>query len=376
MESTRPRPPGVIDATSVPQLARVFEETGPFVSVYLSTDPAIENAGQLSKARWKALRQDLLDGGAPEPAVEAVDALVPDAHREGATLVAVANAAGVQLVRHEPDPPARDVGRVGAVPSLGPVVEWAQEAVPHVVVLANRAGADLAGFTRSDGEVLVSAGSDDGHSPDLRRSAPGGWSQMRHQHRAENIWDERAKEVAEELVALVDYIDARLVVAAGDVRALQLLRENLPDRVDSLVQEVDGSRAADGGLDEMATDAVRLAATVAAEDTVGCLRRLREESGRQGLAVQGVEGTLGALAEARVDVLLLHDDPDDERLAWFGPEANLVASSRERLSDLGVAEPACGRLADVALRAALGTGAGVRMVPDTVPEGLAALLRY
>lgn len=377
MEATRPRPPGVLDAASLPEVAGACAARGPFVTVYLTTEPAVENAGPLAELRWKRLRRDLLEAGAPNEALGAIDPLVPEAHTWGRTLAVVATAGGVQFVHHEAEPPARDVGRMGALPSFGPVLEWEQAAVPHIVVLADRVGADLAALTSAGDERVTSVGPGDGHDPELRRSVPGGWSQRRYQQRAENLWEERAKEVAQELAGLAEEIGARLIVVAGDVRAVQLLEKALPKGVREVVRNVEGSRAADGGLDELAEETVRLAATVAAEDTVACLRRLKEELGREGgLAVEGVEDTLAALAEARVDVLLVHDDPEDDRQAFFGPGANLVATGPSPLVDLAVEKPISARLVDVAIRAALGTSAGVRMVPGVPREGMAALLRY
>lgn len=377
MESTRPRPAGVVDAATVPDVAAVFDASAPFVSVYLPTDPAVDNAGPRNEVRWKGIRQELLEAGAPEAALGAIDQLVPDAHTRGAALVAIANAAGLRLVRHEPEPPRRELARVDPLPRLGPVLEWEQAAVPHVIVLADRVGADLAALTAAGRQILDSVGGADSGEPMVRRSPPGGWSQRRYQQRAENLWEERAGEAAEAVADLVDRIGARLVVAAGDVRATQLLQESLPARINELLEIVDGSRAVDGGLDELAEESVRLASSVAASDTVACLQRLREETGREeGLAVQGVEPTLAALAEARVDTLMVHDDPDDDRTAWYGPEPALVAAHPEPLRELGVEDPARARLVDVALRGALGTGAGVRMVPKVPSDGLAALLRY
>jgi hypothetical protein len=78
--------------------------------------------------------------------------------------------------------------------------------------------------------------------------------------------------------------------------------------------------------------------------------------------------------------LLLHDDPSDERTLWFGPDATLLALRREDLTGLGVTEPESGRLADVLVRAAAGTGADVVVVPaggTAIPnDGVGAILRY
>jgi hypothetical protein len=80
-------------------------------------------------------------------------------------------------------------------------------------------------------------------------------------------------------------------------------------------------------------------------------------------AVEGAAATLAALGRGQVETLLLTGlFLDDERTAWFGPAPTDVAADRDELAGLGVAEPVEGRLVDVAVRAAMGTGAGVRIL--------------
>ncbi len=107
------------------------------------------------------------------------------------------------------------------------------------------------------------------------------------------------------------------------------------------------------------------------------LEKLSEEKGQADQGVVGAKATAAALAMAQVQVLLVHDEPDDSRMAWFGADPTSVALSAEELRDLGVDEPHSGRLVDVFLRSAVGTGAGVRIVPepDRIHEDVAALLR-
>jgi hypothetical protein len=83
---------------------------------------------------------------------------------------------------------------------------------------------------------------------------------------------------------------------------------------------------------------------------------------------------------AAVDVLLVaSDDPEDARTAFFGPDPAVVGATAGDVRALGVDEPVEGRLVDVAMRAALGTGAGVRVVPPGAAGptgGLGAILRW
>lgn len=379
MESSGTTPSGGLRPADLPELARLFDEPGPFVSLYLSTPAAIENAAQRSELVWKNMRRELEEADAPESVLAAVDPLVPDAHLSGETLAVIANTNGVRHVDHVLEPPAADLWRVAPLPSVGPLIEWAQMGAPHLLVLVDRAGADIITVVRFQDADPEAVEDDNPSDPDLRKSKPGGWSQRRYQQRAENQWDRNAKQVADRVVELFDEVGARLVVAAGDERAMQLLREHLPERVLAFLAEVDGGRNADGGKDSLAAEATRMVATAVAEDTVALLEKFKEEKGQGDRAASGVARVLEALAAAQVDVLLLADDPDDRRTAYFGPEPNMVSLDEATVKGMGVDAPQEGRLADVLIRAAWGTGAAVRIVPKNAlrnADGAAAILRF
>jgi len=362
-------------ALSAPDLVDLVLGDGPFLSVYLATEAAIENAAQRSELRWKDLRRDLEGQGVDQGVLAAVDPLVADAHLEGECLVVLANAHGLLHVSHQPEPPVRDVGRWGPLPMIGPLLEWRQSQVPHVVALVDRKGADLFVFHPGGTDEHVQIEGDD---DPIHKAKPGGWSQARYQRRAENTWDANAHEVAEAIVELVDKEQPRLVAVGGDVRAVELLKEALPKRAAELVRDVEGSRTADGSVDAVVDDVTRLVATVVAADTKDLLAKFREERGQADRAADGPTDTLTALSKSQVEVLLVHADPDDTRTAWFGREAIPVAERSTDLTDLAVADAQDGPLVDVALRAALGTGAGIRIIPGAggPTGGIGAILRW
>ena len=372
MERTGVTPPGAVVA---PDLADLVSDAGPFVTVYLTTEANIDNAAQRSEQHWKALRREPADAGAPEEALAAVDPLVADAHLQGQALAAVATSAGLAHAEHSPDPPPRDRGTWAALPALVPILEWRQSQPTHVGVLADRAGADIFLSRHDRPDVHREAG---GADDPLHRAKPGGWSQLRYQHRAENTWEHNADDVAAEITNLFDRSGARLVVVAGDVRAVQLIQQALPERVAERLEVVDGGRSEDGSDDEFGTEVHGRLAGAVATDTVQLLEKFREELGQGDRAADGPEATVAALAMAQVEVLLVHEDPDDDRRAFFGPDPSAVGLKAGDLAALGVDQPAEAPLVDVAVRAALSTGAGIRVVPagQGPTGGLGAILRW
>lgn len=363
----RPRP-----ILAVP--ARVFTAPGPVVTVCLTTEAALPQAAHRTALRWKTLRAELVDGGAPTAALTAIDPLVDGAHTAGEALFAVASRDGLLYSAHLPEPAETDAAHVGPLPRLVPLLAATQALLPHVVVVTDRLGAEL---------IAVLPDAPDEHSEvegeelHVTRSAPGGWSQRRFQQRAENRWEANAREVADAITRLVDSTAPRLVAVSGDVRAVQFLREHLPSRVVELLTEVQGDYRT---LDEALARSRQVAAELAAADTAALLADYRREQHPQGLAVAGLDETLAALHAGRVDTVLLDPTRTTAHTAWFGPDPAQVAGTADGLRAAGVADPQSAPLADIAIRAAAATAASVRIMPagtpETAPSGIAALLRY
>ena len=110
---------------------------------------------------------------------------------------------------------------------------------------------------------------------------------------------------------------------------------------------VAGGRGHDGSVEQVDGEALTIVRTVAAEHEVAALQRFREQRAHD-LAVEGDDETLAALAQSKVDVLLVHDDGGDDRVV------------------------------DAAVRAALTTSAGIFVIPTRAGPrgGLGALLRW
>ncbi|HEV8296649.1 MAG TPA: Vms1/Ankzf1 family peptidyl-tRNA hydrolase [Acidimicrobiales bacterium] len=357
------------------ELVALSEQPGPVLTVYLTTEPAIDNAAHRAEQRWKTMRTDLAEA-APERVLAAVDPFVTDAHLHGACLAVVAGDDGVRHVEHGTEPPARDMASWSSVPRMVPLLSWRQAAPAYVLVLADRTGADIVAVRFEGPDIRVEAG---GATGPITKSAPGGWSQRRYQQRAENTWEHNADDVARRLESLVAGTGARLVLMGGDVRARQLVRESLPREVLGLVEEITGSRTPDGSELVTAVEVARLVATLAARDTTELLRKFREERGQHDRAADGPEATIDALQRSQVEVLLVpHDAYDDAARAWFGPQPTHIGATAQDVRSLGVAEPTEGPRTDVLVRAALGTGAAVRVIPRAAAptRGVGAILRW
>jgi hypothetical protein len=366
-----------IGPNDAPELARLFDHDGPFVTVVLTTEQQLDNAAQRSMQHWRPVRDELDAQGVPASTLNAIEELVPELHHDGPGALIVAAGGRIVHVAALDAPPARDRGTTGALPAIGPLLEWRQRHQAHIVVIADRSGADILAVGPRGEEKIDTAGDNDPGHPHLRKTHPGGWSQRRYEERAENLWEKNAKQVAERVHQIATLIDPNAILVAGDVRALTYLKEELDDRLAPLVREMDGARNADGGDDTIAESARKLLNTVAAADTVALLEKFKEEKGQGDRAADGLAATIDALNAAQVETLLVHDDVSDERPAWFAPEQGLVALDRATLEGYGVTDPRQGRLVDALVRTAFKTGARVRLVPSTVvTDGVGAILRF
>ena len=298
-----------------PDLAELVRRPGPFLSLYLITEADVENAAQRSQTRWKTVRADLDDHGVPSSILDEIEAIVPGAHLEGGCLAVIADAERILHVEHGPARDPDDQANWEPLPRLLPIVRWRQSEPRYVVVLTDRTGADLFAFVRGLPDVIRDEV--EGEHDVIRKTKPGGWSQRRYQQRAEDSWEQNAEQVADRVTRLVDAIRPEFVAVAGDVRAVQLLRDELPDRVRELVHVVDKEIPRKLGSDEPI--------------------------------------------------------PDD-----FGPDPSLIGASPQELKELGVDSPQQGSACEVLVRSALGTGAALRVLDDDagIEDGVGALLRW
>jgi hypothetical protein len=251
---------------------------------------------------------------------------------------------------------------------LAPVIRWRQQEPNVLVVLADRQGADIFALRRSEPDIERTVEGDDAT---ISKVSPGGWSQRRYQERAENTWEENARSVADVVHRLADRVDPRVIAVAGDVRAVTLLQEALRDDLRNRVRVVPGERPWEGAGDAIPDEVESVVAEAVRDDGTAVLERLREELGQQDLAVEGIDATVAALAQARVAVLVVADV--GEARVWAGSDPLQVATNADDLRTLGVDDPREVDAADAVVRAALAGGAGVRLYDTRDPDGPLAL---
>jgi hypothetical protein len=363
-------------------LEPVFTASGPYATVCADVTHTTENADTEVELRVRALAQQLTDQGAPEAVVEAVRSRLLEANEGGdvATLRgrALVVAADGSVVLDQPlvDAPRREVAEYSPAPDLMPILRQLPGRVPHIVVIADRVGADisvasLVGRPEIEDEV-------EGDSFQIRKFQGGGWAHHRYQHNSENKWVHNADNVAERIASLVRRLHPRFVLLAGDVRARQILSDRASDLWSELVVSMDeGGRAAGADREPVDQRAAELVAEHEAREEADAVEKIGSAAAH-GLAVTGTASVVEALRKGQVETLVLADQPDDEKLL-VGSSPLLLGTEQGDMDALGVQEVHSVPTDRALLAAAVASSAGVVVVPRAAMPGdipVAAILRY
>lgn len=309
--------------TNADHLRMLFDREGPFVSYYGPHDAE----GDIG-TRLDALARDASAKGASPAALDAVEArLALPVFGEVGGRAVISAADGTTLTDTAHEGPESDVLFVDSLPYAAPLLEWDQWRVPHLAVTADR-------------DVFEAVSFLPGEAPELR---PIGTT---------------ATDAAESIAQTARTENIELVIVAGQAQAARDLQTRLigvvPTTTELATVEAEGAALADA--------VVRTVADKVARRTVAILQEFRFLA-QHDSAVQGVEATVASLAAGQGHVLLVHDDPSDERRAWFGRGAADIGLSDSQ------ATPHSGRLVDVVIRSGLLQSMQVRIIPSTGPQG-------
>jgi hypothetical protein len=346
------------DTTMVKDL---YAMTEPVLSVYFGlADPARDDLA----LRRRAVMEALARSKAEAAAVKDVGRVLDEVQVGFGSLAVFAGRDGGATALPMPGAQIPDHAAKNAVPHVVPYLRWRQQNPSYVLAMLDRAGADVTVQPAAGGtpQVTTVQGPDD----EIVRNAPGGWSQSRHQNRAEDSWQHnsgRAAEVAGEALAASG---ARLLLVGGDVRAVQYFQDRLPAWVgqDVAIKAIPGSRHPDGSHELRPWEIADVTRAYTEERARQCAGDVNAQSGPDGLGVQGIIPTMHALARGQVHTLLIAPalSVAEPAVAWFGRGPMDISDHRS-----GITSPETpafsGPIVEVMVRAAVMTGADVVILP-------------
>jgi hypothetical protein len=362
-------------------LTPVLTAQGPFVTVHVGAESAVEQAADRYELAWRNVEKRLAELDVAPALREAVLAARGE-HSDGAARLLLASVPEGRVVLSEPvqTRPATDVVEVRPLPSLLPLISDVTARVPHVVVTADRTGADVTAYF--DTETVAKEVTVKGRTLHLKKVQGGGWAHHRYQHRTENQWKENGEDVADTVVQLAEQIGAQLIVAVGDEREVSFVNKALPTQWQGRYVIVPGGRGQGGEdfNDQRVRDAVALHV---AHETLDLLAEFAQERGQTKRACDGLEDVVQALRKAQVQSLLLTTEltgTADGPTLFYAAEPTVLGLTADEVTGLGAQQAHEGPAVDVLVRAAVATGAQVHLVPHeptTAPNGgVGAVLRY
>lgn len=361
--------------------ADLYRKPGPWVTVYTDASTGTVDSLHADDVRPENIATALTAAGASKEDRKAVaEALrksakgMPD---PVARLILVCNGT-VELDEFLPGPTVMpEITTVDHVPDLCPLVWHRPDDFAYVVAEVGRDGGEIH-LRRANGLYDDETTHVEGDTENLKKVPSGGWAQGRYQHRTENIWKTNAADIAGEIDRIVRSCRARLLIVAGDIRARNLVAEQVSEQSKAILTVVESHSRTEGADKEAYALEIdkRVAECIASRQTQ-LLERLNNQKGRQNPeSAEGVGAVVNALQQAQVDTLLLDSAGlDGHRLLALGAEpwTALVDGETAGASVLGEV-PAPSSL----LRAAVLTDAEVALFPSGALETgpIAALLRW
>jgi hypothetical protein len=173
-------------------LGPVTDHPGPCATVCADVTHTSENADTELDLRVRALADRLTEQGAPAPVVEAVRSRLLEGNEGGEAgtfrgrAVIVGPEGEVLFDSPLADAPRTETAEWSPLPDVVTVLRALPGRVPHVVIVADRVGADitvatapgLPSFEKSvEGDTFL-----------MRKVQGGGWAHHRYQHTADNVW--------------------------------------------------------------------------------------------------------------------------------------------------------------------------------------------
>jgi hypothetical protein len=365
------------EAMHADRFRSLAESKGPYASVYYDDSHDTEDAAAQRDLKWRAIRDELDQQGAPAELIDTLAQAIMDTHpavgRSGRGVIAGAD--GILLNEHLIRPIETPVVRFSTLPYLVPLIEHGDQHATYVVVAVDHAGGDVTLHRNGREQVqTVDGGGHPVHKADSAETPGYGDPQRRTMEAGRK----NLRAVAERLATLVDDVSPEVIFVVGEVQSRADLTPTLEARVAERVVELDvgarNSGFADADLAQ-AIDQELLKRRLAVIDHAA--QQFSQAIGQgSGLAAQGLPGVTAALRAGAVETLVIGELGDATVVA--GDDLLTLAPNENVLSELGSA-PAQTLRADEALpMAAVKTGAAVvrtdeRISPD---DGVAAVLRY
>lgn len=335
-------------------LRPLYDQSGPFVTVYLEGRSSSADARQQLRLRWNALREQLLGDGAANSALSAIDDALSveettEVHTDGRVIVADSDT----VLLDEPWDAAvgaGDAAHVGDQPVLGAYVRELSRAITGILVVADQSGALVREIRVAPQHDAVDSsethieGEEDDQSR-IHKPREGALSHNQIRRHADELIKENAREVAEHVGKLVQKSTPDVIAIAGEVQGRTAVKSELPTAAAELAVEI--SR---GGIVDDAAEAALY------EE----LQTLAAEFFEKGSVEDGE-----ALSRGKAHDLVVEGETQVAKVAERGAVETLLLNYESKAEQ-----------EDEILAAVIRSSGGVSVTDADLAEGIAAILRF
>ena len=346
--------------------------------VHADAAALFDGSGQSAESRRAAIQEGLALEGAPADDRTVIDRILSEPTGVGRPcsrfLVVIDGEPVVDEILTGPMTSGEMVAHT-KVPNLLPLLLARAQDVVYLVVEAGREGGEIHAF-RARHSATLRRTDVQGRTASLNKAQSGGWSHSQYQHHSEEVWKQNQNQLADAVDELVRELRPRLVVLAGDIRAVQLLTDELSPAAREIATTVSTHvRAAGSSRSALDEHVAKKLDELQASDESAAVDRLSAGDFENGAV--GVGAVIHSLQQGQVETMLLDTEAIGSRTLFALATEPWVASAPEEALGATVLEsvPAAVALA----RAALVSDARLMFVEHgRLPEraGVAAVLRW
>lgn len=360
-------------------LQPLYDRPAPVASLFINASRDAEDADHAIRLRWEQARTALLEKGATEETVAAMDGVVGRTRGVPGPHGQVVYAAGDEVVFDSTvaEPPQDFQVSVGSLPDPLPYMAAEPRHVPHVLVVADSIGADLV-TEYADGRI--EARRVDGADKPVNKVREGGYHHKQMQRAVDEQVSQNTRLVSDAVTEAAGASGAEVIALSGEARVRGEIAENLPGDLRERVEHLEaGARAPGAENSPMEEELARALEARAAEHT----RRTLAAFGRgraDGTSVVGMDAVVHALQRGQVETLLWDRGlPGADRELYIGDSGEQVALAAQELRDTGADHPRTEPARAALPRAAALTGAALELVEEgevDLEDGIGAVLRF
>jgi hypothetical protein len=359
------------------RLRPVYEHDGPYLTVHAEVGRATQDAAAQLDARWTTIRHELEHRGVPAGLVSDIgDRLHENPHAPGEvrrTIVAAGDEVLLDDVQigHSHWPEVLDQGDL---PDLTGWLGMEERAIPFLVVVADRTGADI-DVHRALSKPTAEHETVTGETFYITKVPQGDWAQKQFQQTAEDSWQHNAREVADAVRTLARRHRPRAVFVAGEVRAraevTKALEESDPEPLGQIIQLESGGRGAGASSEAMRHEIRAKLAELERTADAEVAAELDRVRGQGAGGAAGIEQVLDALAQHQVERLVIDPAALSEKVVHPKDHVGLLLPPTAAEADELPADR-------VLVAAASLSGAEISLLPSSMSHGggAAALLRW